>query len=105
VAIAAMPRPLGRPKVTAASGFSPSTVRPSDSRQLEAQLGEVVAAGRELAQCVNAQLVVPLGLLELLATHAAVPADLRPMLAVARDALSRTASQAQQFQTVVQHSA
>ena len=58
--------------------------------ELEVQLVEVLALGRDLAVSINNQLLLPVGVLELLAAHAAVPADLRPMLVAARDALRRS---------------
>jgi len=65
----------------------------------------VLAAGRQLADRINQDLVVPVSVLDLLAAHAAVPADLRPMLIAARAALRETASQAEQLQAVVRRCA
>jgi hypothetical protein len=86
-----------RPRVLATT-----TVSAADLRQLEAELGEVLAAGRQLADSINRDLVVPISVLDLLVAHTAVPADLRPMLTAARAALQQTTTQAEQLQAVVQ---
>jgi hypothetical protein len=48
---------------------------------------DLVRTARALAHTVNNRLVLPLGLLELLEARAAIPADLRPLFAPARQAL------------------
>jgi hypothetical protein len=88
---------------TAGARLAPAGAR--TARPLAAPPGEALAAGRALAESINRQLVVPVSVLELLAAHTAMPADLRPMLAAARDALRHTAAQAEQLQVVVQRPA
>jgi hypothetical protein len=102
MAVATLPAHLRRDPdqlADAAAGVVAAPLGP-ESREPGVPLVEVLTLGHELAVSINNQLVLPVGVLELLVAHAAVPADLRPMLVAARDALRRTASEAEQLQAV-----
>ena len=62
-----------------------------------ARLTHVVQAGREFAHNVNNLLGLPFGVLELLEAHPGVPADMRSLVAAAREALTTATTQAQDF--------
>jgi hypothetical protein len=106
MAVATLPandRPAaGHVAADSAIDLAPASTHVRHGRPLEVEMVEVLTLGRDLAVSINNQLVLPVGVLELLAAHKAVPSDLRPMLTAARDALRRTASQAEQLQAVIQ---
>ena len=63
---------------------------------------EVIRASRVLAHTVNNKLAIPLGVLELLQVRGAVPADLQPLIAAARESLDELAAATGQFQVLAQ---